>query len=225
MEKLSIKRIIEFRSKSDKAKKSFATAIMVNKAKVETESGGDYWISCLSAINNSFKSNDVQSIIDKRNELEDKYKNTEYRRTKTMYRRNIDILSNYKDVDLKKWRPPKKTKFLKKHKEDSVLTIEGLQVLATPRHVFTFERNDIEEIGAIWFIAKLNGFKKDELGMFADILYRYLKTHFSKDYNVNAKYCIAVDVFTNAEVSYSQLEKGQISITLDSTLDAIKKLL
>ena len=61
--------------------------------------------------------------------------------------------------------------------------------------------------------------------MFADILYRYLKTHFSEDYKLNAKYCIAVDVFSNFEVNYSQLEKGEIPIILNSTLDEIKDLM
>ena len=225
MKKLSAKSIIEFRGKSDRGKKNFATALKINKVKVGIEGGGDYWVSCLSAITNSYKSNDLQSIIDKRVELEEKYRETEYKRTKTMYKRNIDILYNYEDLDLKKWKPSKKIKFLKKHKDDSILNIQGLQVQATPHHVFTFQKNDVEEIGAIWFIAKLDGFRKDELGMFADILYRYLKTHFSKGYNINPKYCIAVDLFNNFEANYSQLENGEIPPILNSTLDEIKKLM
>jgi hypothetical protein len=225
MKKLSIKSIIEFSRKSDKSKMNFATAVKIDKAKVDTEGGGDYWISCLSAISNSFKTNNLESIIDKRCELEEKYGETEFKKTKTMYKRNIDILYNYEDFDLKKWKPSKKIKLLKKHKDDSILTIKGLQVQVIPHHVFTFQKNDVEEIGAIWFIAKLDGYRKDELGMFADILYRYLRTHFSKDYILNSKYCIAVDVFNNFEVSYSQLEKREMPLTLNSTLDEIKKLL
>ncbi len=109
-----------------------------------------------------------------------------------MYRRNIDILYNYEDFDLKKWRPSKTLGYLKKTKDHSVLTIKGLPVKATPHHVFSFTRNGIQEIGAIWFIAKLNGFKKVELGMFVEILYRYLKVHYSRKHDLNTKYCIAV---------------------------------
>ncbi len=47
MKKLSVKSIIEFRNKSDKSKKNFAAALKIDKAKVETEGGGDYWISSL----------------------------------------------------------------------------------------------------------------------------------------------------------------------------------
>lgn len=225
MKKLSIKSIIEFREKSDRGKKIFASNLKIDKVKSDLESGGDYWVSCLSAISNSYKTNDLQSIIDKRSELEEKYEKTTYNRTKTMYKRNIDILYNYKDFDLKRWRPSKKIKFVKKHKGDSILTIKGLFVQATPHHVFTTQRNDVDEVGAIWFIAKLNGFRKDELGIFADILYRYLKVHFPKDYNLNSKYCIAVDVFNKFEVNYSQIEKGEIPLILNSTLDEIKKLM
>jgi hypothetical protein len=225
MKKLSIKRIVEFRSKSDKAKKTFATALKTDKPNLDLEGGGDYWISCLSAISNSYKANDLQIIINKKDELEDKFKETVYARTKTMYRRNINLLSKFENFDSKKTRPSNKVKFLTKHKADSILTIKGLQVEATPHHVFTFKKNDIDQIGAIWFIAKLDGFEKNELGMFADILYRYLRSHFSKDYNLSSKYCIAVDVFNNLQVNYSQLEKGEIPIILDLTLDEIKKLM
>jgi len=227
MKKLSIKRVVEFRSKSDRTKKSFVVALKEDKAKIDPESkgGGDYWVSCLSAISNSFKLHDLKYIIEKRSELEEKRKETEHKITQTMYKRNVDILNTYKDFDLKKWKPSKKINLVKKNKDDSILTIKGLQVQVTPHHVFTFQKDDVTEIGAIWFIAKLDGFKKDELGMFADILYRYLKTHFSKEYNVNSKYCIAVDVFKNFEINYSQLENGKILSILDPTLDEIKKLM
>jgi hypothetical protein len=225
MKTLSIKDLIEFRGKSEKSKKNFAASLKVDKDKVTTDGGGDYWISCLSAIGNSYKSNDLGAIVDKREELEKKSKETKYKRTKVMYERNMHILSNYEGYDFKKWRPAKKLVFKKKHKGDFVLAIKGLQVLASPRHVFTFQKDEVEEVGAIWFIAKLNGFQKDELGMFTDILYRYLKTHFSKSFTVNSKYCVAVDVFNKADVNYSQLENGDLPKILNSTLEELKKLM
>lgn len=225
MKKLSIKNIVEFRGKSDKSKKKFATSLLLEKEKTDVEGGGDYWVSCISAISNSYKLNDLQSIIDKRNELKEKYEQTEYRRTKIMYNRNIDILSNYQDYDLNQLRPLGKVNFLKKHKDDSILNINGFQIQVTPQHVFTFQKDGIQEIGAIWFIAKLGGFRKEELGMFADILFRYLKTHFSKEYSLNSKYCIAVDVNNKYEISYERLEKREVAVILSSTLDEIKRLM
>jgi hypothetical protein len=81
-----------------------------------------------------------------------------------MYKRNIDILYNYEDVDLDKWRPAKKLAFVKKSRADSVLTIKGLSVQASPHHIFSFGRSERKEIGAVWFVAKLGGLKKRGTG-------------------------------------------------------------
>lgn len=225
MQKLSIKQIVDFRGKSDRSKKNFVNSLKLNKQKTETDGGGDYWISCLSAISNSFKTNNTEHMINKIIELDEKYKDTENKRTKTMYKRNIDILYNYEDFDLKMWRPARKISFVKKHKDDSILTIKEFQIQAIPNHVFTFSKVDVKEIGAIWFIAKLNGFSQGELGMFSDILFRYLKLHYSKDYVINQKYCIAVDVFNNYQVNYLQLKNSEFPSLLNPTLDEIKKLM
>ncbi len=141
-----------------------------------------------------------------------------------MYERNISILRNYEDFNFKVWMPINELKFMKKAKKNYLLTIKGFLIQVAPQHVFTFQQNDVNEVGAIWFIAKLKGFKEDELGMFTDILYRYLTANF-KDYTVNSKYCIAVDVFSSKYVNYFQLESREIPKILDSTLNAIKALM
>lgn len=225
MRKLSIKNIIEFRRKSYSGKQKFSADVKLDAEKNNIESGGDYWITSLSAISNSYKQNDLQYINDKIYELEEKLENSEYDRTKTMYKRNIAILYSFEDIDFKKWRPSNKITFIKKHNPNSVISIKGLQVQATPHHVLTYQKNGDKEIGAIWFIAKLGGYKKDELGMFADILYRYLKINFSKDYTLNPKYCIAVDVVNNFDVKYSQIEEAEIPAILIPTIDEIRKSL
>lgn len=224
MNKLTIKSIIKFRRKSDRSKRTFAAALKIIKEKTKTDGGGDYWVTSLSAIANSFRENDIQFILDKKNELKAKFDGAGNKKTKDMYQRNIGILYNYIDVDLKKWRPVKKLKFPRKHKEEYILNLKGLQVEVKPHHVFTFEKNSEEQVGAIWFIAQLEGFKKEELGLFVDILFRYLKTHYSKNRKINPKYCIAVDVIKNFEINYSQMEKGEIPRLLNSTLDEINKL-
>lgn len=225
MKTLSIKSLIDFREKTPKGKKRFAAAVRSNSPEAPGEGGGDYWISCLSAISSSFKTNDRQPILDRRAELEDRHENTTYERVKTMYKRNIDILYNYEDVELDKWRPAKKLAFVKKNRADSVLTIKGLSVQASPNHIFLYGRSERKEIGAIWFVAKLGGLKKEELGMFVDVLYRYLKSHFSKEYNVSAKCCVAVDVVENYELSYAQMEKDEVPLILNSTLDEVRSFM
>ncbi|HEY5592707.1 MAG TPA: hypothetical protein VIK55_17025 [Paludibacter sp.] len=224
MRKLSIKEIIDFRKKSDTSKKTFALNINIEKEKNDLDGGGDYWVSCLSTISNSFKCNDNSLILDKIHELEDKFEQTEYKRTKDMYKRNIEILYKFETFDFSKWIPTNEFKIIKKYKSNFILDINGLQVQAIPQHVFTF-KNDNEEIGAIWFIAKLEGYSQTELAMFTDILYRYLNTNFSKNYRINPDYCIAVDVVKVEDLSYSKIIKEGIFLMLDSTVKEIKKLM
>jgi len=225
MKKLSIKKIIEFKGKSDRAKKTFTQNLKFEKEVKESDGGGDYWISSLSAISNSYKRNNLQLIRDKVHELEEKFENTDFQRTKTMYGRNIDILIKYEVFDFKIWKPNEQITYIKKHKSDFILTIKGLPIEAVPHHVFSFQDEDIKEIGAIWFIAKLEGYSKIELAMFTDILFRYLKNVFSKDYTLNPRYCIAVDVVNNFAVNYYQIEKGEVPSILDKTIDEIKKIM
>lgn len=225
MKKLSIKKIIEFRRKSDRSKKTFAQNLKLERDRKESDGGGDYWVSSLSAISNSYKRNNLQFIRDKVYELEEKFENTDFQRTKTMYSRNIDILYKYEVFDFKILKPNEQITYIKKHKSDFVLTIQGLPIEAVPHHVFSYQDEDIKEIGAIWFIAKLDGYREVELGMFTDILYRYLKINFSKDYTLNPRYCIAVDVVNNFAVNYYQIEKGEVPSILDKTIDEIKKIM
>lgn len=227
MKNLSVKEIVEFRSKSERAQKNFANNIKIDRNKVENDSegGGDYWITCLSAISNSYKLRDVQPILAKREELEGKLEAAENFNTKNMYTRNIEILNSFESFDFTNIRPSAKMNFLKKKKNDYILIVKGIPIQVKPHYVFSFENNGRQEVGAIWFIAKLKGFKRNELGIFTDILYRYLLTHFSDQYSINSNFCVAVDVFKKVEVSYLQLENNEITKVLDSTLDTIKSLM
>lgn len=225
MRKISVKDVIDFTRKSDRSKQTFAFNLKLEKERKNLETGGDYWISSISALSNSYKLNDIQPIIDKKDELEEKYATAEYKKTKIMYKRNIDILHGCEEFDLDKWRPSQKINFIKKHRDLSILNIDGLDIQVSPNHIFTFQNGDIENVGAIWFIAKLDGYKKDELGMFTDILYRYLYAHFSNDYNINAQYCIAVDVFKGINLNYIQFKEDGIPQILDLTIGEIKGLM
>ena len=132
MKKLSVKNLVEFRKKSDRAKKAFIENIKSNKIETPPEGGGDYWITSLSAIQNSYRADAISLIADKIYELQEKLGNTKYTITKNMYQRNIAILQKYKNLDLKNLRPSGKLLFLKKSTGNSLLTIKGLQIEAKP---------------------------------------------------------------------------------------------
>ncbi len=225
MRKISVKDLVDFRRKSERSKNTFAKNLKVEKEKIKTDGGGDYWVISLSAISNSFRNNTLEPIAEKLIELNVKNGKKVIKQTKDMYLRNASILANYENFDLKRWRPSKELIFQRKHKQDSVLSVKGLPIQVTPHHIFSFEKNGKVEIGAIWFIAKLNGFKKEELGMFTDILYRYLKSHYSKTHTLNPRYCIAVDVVNKLEVNYAQIKKKEVPAFLNVTLQDLKNLI
>lgn len=224
MKKVTVKNLIQFREKNERTKITFVHNIKKEKKKSEDSSGGDYWISCLSAIRNSFRFNDESLLDEKTDLLRDKINVTEIKRIKDQFQRNIDIVDSFKEYDLKQLKPNTDLTFLKQAKVESLLNIKGLPIEAKPCHIYTFSENNSEEIGGIWFIAKLKGFKKSELGMFTDVLYRYLDKNYSKDFYVNPDYCIAVDLFNAQEVNYTDIKKGIVPILIDSTIDELKKI-
>lgn len=224
MEKVTVKNLIEFRGKSDRTRITFVNNLKKEKKKSEDGSGGDYWISCLSAIRNSFKYNSPDLLDEKIDLLRGKIKVSEIKRIRDQFLRNIEIINNFKDYDLELLKPNVDLTYLKQTKHKAILDIHGFPVQAKPCHVFSFSENNSEEIGGIWFVAQLKGFKKSELGMFVDILYRYLDKHYSKDYYINPDYCVAVDLYNGQEVNYTEIQNGNIPILIDSTLDDLKKI-
>jgi hypothetical protein len=220
MEKLTVKNLIKFRGKNDRTKITFANNLKKEKIKSdENPSGGDYWISSLSAIRNTFKFGNADLLDEKITYLRDKIKFSEINRIKDQFQKNIDIVTNFKDYDFQHLKPKFNLTFLTQQKYQAILDIKGIPVEAKPCHIFTFSNNNSEEIGGIWFVAQLKGFPKSELGMFTDMLYRYLDKHYSKDFYVNPNYCIAIDLYNGQEVNYTEIQNGKIPILIDSTLD------
>ncbi|MCD8418856.1 hypothetical protein J2Q11_14080 [Tenacibaculum finnmarkense genomovar finnmarkense] len=221
MEKITIKNLIDFRRKNERTRITFVNNLKKEKVPQES-SGGDYWISCLSAIANAYKYENKDLLEEKIELLREKVNFAKDKRIKDQFQRNIDVLLNFQDFDLQYIRPSSELTFLKQPKLKSIIDIGGLNIQSKPSHIFSFSENNSEEIGGVWFVAKLNGFKKAELGMFADIIYRYLKKHYSEDFYVNSKYCIAIDLFNGQEVNYSEIENNEIPTLIDSTIEEIK---
>jgi len=190
-----------------------------------TGSGGDYWISSLSAISKIYRSDEMNFLDEKIEFLQEKIVDGADKRINDMYQRNITFLEGFKGFDFQKIKPSEDLIYHKKDESKSVLDINGLKVKVMPNHLFSYTNNQNAEIGAIWFVAKLGGYKKDELGMFTDLLFRYLTKHFSSAYSVNPEHCIAIDISKLEEVRYSEIESGNVPILIDRTIEGIQKIL
>jgi hypothetical protein len=223
MKKITIKNLIDFRRiKSEKSKKTFVNNLKRDKKKDDV-SAGNYWSICLGAIGNVFKHYDLEIIDNKIKQYEDEIRKTERKQTKDQFQCNIEILLGFRDFDFESIRPDADLDFPPQKYENKFIDIKGFPVQAWPHHVFTFSKNGSEEIGAIWFVAKKEGYENSELGMFADIMFRYLDKHYSKDYYVNPDYCIAVDVVKGEVVNYSDITNGKIPILIEKTIEEIKR--
>lgn len=223
MKRITIKNLIDFnRKKNNKTKATFVHNLKNPKEKKADSGGGDYWITSLSAISNVFKYDNPDLLDEKINELNEKVNLSKLTSVKNQFQRNIDILEKFKDFDFNEIKPDTIFEYLKIPKLERIFNINGFPMEANPRFVFTYKGINDMEIGGVWFIAKLDGFTKIELGMFSDMIYRYLVKIHSGNYFVNPKYCIAIDVTSGFFVDYTEIENKNISSIIESTIDEIK---
>lgn len=229
MQKITIKELVDFRRKStDAGKKRFAYKLKNRKEKIKTElddaGGGDYWVTSTSCIYNVFKHGKDHYYDVKINELQSKIAETKDSRIKSMYQRNLDILTSFKDFQLEDIRPAKILKCETVQKVQKIYSIDNLPLYINPSLVFAHERNGKNELGALWLIPQLNGFKKAELGMFCEILFRFLVKNYSNNYQISEDYCVVIDTYQAQKVVYPELTKGSIPFLIDSTLKEIGSL-
>jgi hypothetical protein len=224
MKQLSVAKLIEFRRSTDRRRVSFAESITSTKAESPSEGGGNYWIICISAVRKSYKENSLKSIEEKIEEFSETLKDTSAMITRGMYKRNIIVLQAFINFDFKKIRPVAKLVGAPKSVKNSALKIKGLEIQIKDADIFNFSKNGVTIFGGIWVVAKLGGYTKEELGMFAGILHRYLKVIVGKEGIVSPRQCIAVDVVGETIVRYSQIQSAKVKDILSDTIDDLKKL-
>lgn len=226
MEKISVSNIVEFgRKKTPASQLTLINNLRKPKKEDNSDGGGNYWIHSLSAINSTFVSEDNNAIIEKIDVLIDKIEVATAKTSKDMFQKNINILYNFEDFEFSKLKPEAELSYLSKPKSKSIITIKGLPLQALPTYVFSFNKNGTKKIGAIWFVAKLDGYKDNELAIFTDVLHRYLKANYEDKFEIDPRFCISVDVTNLKKVTYTNISNGTVTTSLISTVDSIKALL
>ncbi len=147
---------------------------------------------------------------------------THHSNTIKQYKHNVIILKQFENFDFNLIKPSDNIKILSQRTEDKILTIKGLPVECVPSFVYSFDDDD--EIGGYLVYCSKRWIQKEELGMFADILGRYLKLYFAEKYVINSQYCIVVDLYNRKFIRCSQLDEGAIPKVLDRTLEEINKI-
>jgi hypothetical protein len=223
MEKVSISKLIDFRN-IEKQGPKLTFIRNLQKPKIENKgSGGDYWICGTSASAAAFWNNDQTYLDDKIHELKEKIEATEYKRTKDQFQKNIDIMVAMHEFDFDGISPG--TELKKQTLKQNIVKFDTLPIQVRPQHIFSYEIDEKPNVGAVWLVAKKDGYKTSELGMFATALYHCLKNGFSDNFAIDPDFCIAIDISTTKEVRYSNILKEEVPDILKSTVSELLKLL
>jgi len=220
MKKISVKNIVTFINKTEKSRKTFLDNLG-KPNETSLDGGGDYWVRSLSALSNAVKVKNTEPIKEKIADILNDFKPGIIKQTRDMYERNLSILHNYKDFDVSNWLPANAV-IVSKNSKKAVIDISGLPVQLTPSQVYSFDDGEEKCVGAIWFLAKLEGFKKEELGIFAEALHIYLSANFENSHRISAQNCLIIDVLNKEEVNYQMIVDGEIPSLLFATLENIK---
>ncbi|MCY1243706.1 hypothetical protein D3C86_1664540 [compost metagenome] len=141
-----------------------------------------------------------------------------------MYQRNIDILTAFKDFDFSDLKPVANLKYEKIARDSTVMTVKGFPLYVNPDALFSYNINGKDEIGALWLIQQQNSFSKSELGMFCEILYRFLVNNYGANFQISEKFCVVIDTCGAQRITYSEmLSEGSIFL-IDKTLEEIQTL-
>ena len=225
MENIKIKELIEFNRKSAGNKKNFALRLRTRIKKEKSNSGGGhYWISSLSTIRNVFKTRNIELLNEKISILNDIISASDSDKKKIRFQRNLDVLLNFTDFDFDEITPSFELTFQTKIKSHSVIRINRLPILINPDFVVSFNNGDRNEIGAIWFVTFITGYKYWELGLFVEAMNKYLHKHYSEEFFINKSYCIAVDINTGRNISFQDVENGKAPYLLEQTITDINQM-
>lgn len=224
MDKLSIANVVDFRNRSAISQITLINNLKKSKDPEDKKDGGNYWISCLSAIKNSLKQDNRMPIAEKIVKLEETLEIEDKDNNKVRWQRNLDVLHRFEGYDFSQLQPKTEFKVLKGLDEKSPLIIQGLPIKITPDYIVSFKENDIKKIGSVLFVGKINQFKNEDLALFNDALFRYVLKNKGEDYQISKELCIVVDFINLKSIKYTDIDSGKVSSKLDATLKDIKKL-
>lgn len=222
MKDIRVKDLVKFRGLSEGRKATFFKNLQKEKIAKEKDddSGGDYWVRSISAINNTFKENDNKFIADKIVDILNDYTPTLDNGTKVKYDRNLQILHNYEDFNFRSITPSEDINILSKVRKNGVIDVKGLSLKVETHHIYTWTLDDKDFVGAILFAAKKDGYNINELGIFAEAINTFLQYNYADKYIVSPSFVKVVDVITNEIIDYQMiLDKKILSLMMSSIED------
>lgn len=224
MKDIRVKDLVKFRSLSEGRKATFFKNLQKDKIAREKDddSGGDYWVRSISAINNTFRENNNNYISDKITDIINDYSPTLDKGTKVKYDRNLQILHNYEDFDFRSITPSEDITVLSKVRKSGVIDVKGLNIKVETHHIYTWNFDDKDFVGAVLFAAQKDGYKPEELGVFTEAIYTFLQNNYADKYSVSPSFVKVVDVMTNEIIDYQMIIDKKIPSLIMSTIEDFK---
>lgn len=134
------------------------------------------------------------------------------------------VFDGFIDIDLEDLKPKDEFKLKYVPKQLKVINVDDFPIFIDPNLLFSFENEGKNYIGAIWLVPQLNGFRKNELGMFCELLYKFLLKNFGNEYQVSENYCIVIDTFNAQIINYLDLLSSNIPFLVKKTLKELEEL-
>lgn len=225
--KIKIKELIEFKDYGQRKKNNFITRLRLPIAVAEDKekSGGDYWVRGISSILAACKEDSNEKIIQKIADIESDKNIVTHRGTLQKYDRNLKILNSFLEFNFSDLFPENYKILDKTVKKGEIIVQNNFEIKVQISIPFTFEVGEVTKVGAIWFVAIKNGYKRSQLGIFAELAFNFLSSNYSESYEVCPENILIVDAYSTRSVRYSMLQSGEISSELQSTLSEIQTLL
>lgn len=83
---------------------------------------------------------------------------------------------------------------------------------------------ELKLLGSIILVPQLNGFIKSELGLFCEILYKFLLDKYFGVYSISQHYCIVIDTYNASSITHLEMINLTIPSILNTTLLEIKNI-
>jgi NAD-dependent dihydropyrimidine dehydrogenase PreA subunit len=218
--------LVAFSKLSERRQSTFANNLKIPKKPKSDEDESEarnYWHRCLTGISTASKQNDNDVIKERIESLLDVYEPCEKKLVRLMYKRNLEILKKYEEFNFVIWYPTMAFKFVSKNK--APLTIKDIPLEVRPQHVFTFGKKETPSFGGIFFVASVQGYRTNDLGIISEAVFKHLREQYPEPYYIDPNYCIAVDVSSMELVRYQEILVGKIPSLLQTLADKLSKLL
>ncbi|AZA97715.1 hypothetical protein EG353_20230 [Chryseobacterium shandongense] len=108
-------------------------------------------------------------------------------------------------------------------RKSGVIDVKGLSLKVETHHIYTWNIDDKDFVGAILFAVQKDGYKPNELGVFTEAINTFLQYNYADKYIVSPTFVKVVDVMTNEIIDYQMILDKKIPSLIMSSIEDFKR--